>query len=87
MDEYDGTPLTGLRDAEMCEGAPHFYLVSGDPEGELTVVPYSAQHCCMDHSDFLCYGWVCLEMKHLGEKEWPTPDPFAQVEESPHQTQ
>jgi len=70
----------------QCEGAPHFYLITGDPADEMSVIPFSAQHCCMDHSDNPCYGWICLNMNVMGETEWPTPEPFVQVEESPHQS-
>lgn len=86
MREAEGTPLTSAKDAPICEAAPHFYIVVGDPADELVVVPYSAQHCCMDHTDQPCYGWICIEMKHLGEKAWQEANPIAAVSGSPHPT-
>lgn len=63
--EQRPSPLLGPDVGPQCKYAPHLYLVTGDIEGEYEVVPYSAQHCCMDHGAGPCYGWVCLHMDNL----------------------
>lgn len=68
-----GTPLHGTAEGEHCPGAPHFYIVRGDVAGDdFEVVPYSVQHCCMDHGQGACYGWVCIHIDALGGLKEPT---------------
>jgi hypothetical protein len=85
--EYDGNPLTGKLDGPHCDYAPHFYIVKEFREDSVEVMPYGPQHCCMDHGDGLCVGWICLTLESINMKEsqWPSMEISEADEESPHQ--